>query len=84
MKKILLLVLLLAACTPSRPVVEEDTKVFITIDGNDIEMVADDYGNQYLKEPVGGTGGYLYIPFPFETEEEKDSVKVDELLVKKK
>ena len=86
MRKILLF-LFLASCTPSHPVIEQepdDEKVYINIDGNPIEMVADDYGNQYLKEPLPNSGSYLYIPFPFETEEEKDSVKVEELLVKKK
>jgi hypothetical protein len=51
----------------------EDGKVFIEIDGHNIEMVADEYDNQYLKQFVSD-GRPIYIPFTFETEEIGDTL----------
>ena len=50
-----------------------DDRVFIEIDGNKIEMVADEYDNQYLKQYVSD-GRPIYIPFTFETEEVGDTL----------
>jgi len=50
-----------------------DDRVFIEIDGNKIEMVADEYDNQYLKQYVTD-GRPIYIPFTFETEEVGDTL----------
>jgi len=51
-----------------------DDRVFIEIDGNKIEMVADEYDNQYLKQYVSD-GRPIYIPFTFETEEVGDTLR---------
>ena len=53
----------------------DEEKAFILIDENHIEMVADEFGNQYLKEYVTD-GRAIYIPFPFETEEQEDSLRI--------
>ena len=47
-----------------------DDKVYIEMsDGNKIELVADEYGNQYLKQ-FTSTGGFcIYTPYPGETSE---------------
>jgi hypothetical protein len=37
-------------------------------------MVADEFGNQYLKQ-ITYEENYIYIPFPFELEEE-DSLRI--------
>lgn len=47
-----------------------DEKVYIEMsDGNKVELVADEYGNQYLKQYTYGPR-CIYIPYPGETEEE--------------
>lgn len=59
---------LLASCSPEKQVPSEE-KVYISIDGKQVELVSDDYGNQYLKQilPHNGT---IYVPFTFPVEEE--------------
>lgn len=52
---------------------KNDDRVLITIDGNRVEMVADEYDNQYLKQYIHGLP--IYIPFPFETEEVGDTLR---------
>ena len=52
---------------------KNDDRVFIEIDGHQIEMVADEYDNQYLKQYVSD-GRPIYIPFTFETEEVGDTL----------
>jgi hypothetical protein len=72
MKKILLLILIFVSCKTQEEVFSEQEETYILIDGKHIEMVADEFGNQYLKQHT-----YLntiYIPFPFETESAKDSL----------
>ena len=72
MRKLLLLVLI-AGCTAKGQSEEED-KVYINIEGKQIEIVADEYGNQYLKQTTGN--GYFYIPFTFQSEDpQTDSLK---------
>ena len=51
----------------------DDVKVFIDIDGHKVELVADEYDNQYLKQFVAD-GRAIYIPFTFETEEIGDTL----------
>lgn len=70
----LLLALLLVtktSCTTEAQTPEED-KVYIEIDGHQVELVADEYGNQYLKQTTGGA--YMYIPYPGETSDESDTL----------
>ena len=52
---------------------KNDDRVFIMIDGDRVEMVADEYDNQYLKQFVAD-GRAIYIPFPFETEDIADTL----------
>jgi hypothetical protein len=74
MKKILLLALIfVVSCKASQEVSSEEEKTYIIVDGNHIEMVADEFGNQYLKQ-YSSENMPIYIPFPFETEEELDSL----------
>jgi hypothetical protein len=49
---------------------QEEDKTYILINGEHIEMVADEFGNQYLKQ-ITYEENYIYIPFPFELEEEE-------------
>lgn len=39
-------------------------------DGDSVELVADEYGSQYLKQYTYGHVNYIYIPYIGETEEE--------------
>jgi hypothetical protein len=74
MKKILLLMLIFVSCKTQEEISFKEEKTYILIDGNHVEMVADEFGNQYLKQyPCNDTP--IYIPFPFETEEESDSLR---------
>jgi len=71
----LLLALLLVtktSCTTEAQTPEDD-KVYIEIDGHQVELVADEYGNQYLKQTTGGA--YMYIPFQGEVDDETDSIQ---------
>ena len=61
-------ILMLTSCDDTTAQTPEE-KVYIEMsDGNKIELVADEYGNQYLKEYT--RAGRIYIPYPGETEEE--------------
>lgn len=51
---------------------EEDSKVYLDIDGYKVELVADEYGNQYLKEIT--RAGWIFIPYEGDVEE-TDSLK---------
>jgi hypothetical protein len=62
------LALFLLSCSQQDISKTQEEKVFILIDGEEIEMVADEYGNQYLKQKG------FYIPYPFESEEVVDSL----------
>ncbi len=46
--------------------------VYVVIDGRNVELVADEDGNQYLKYVPNGA--VMYIPFPYNTSENKDSI----------
>jgi hypothetical protein len=60
---------------------KNDDRVFITIDGHRVEMVADEFGNQYLKQQTYWNM-YIYVPFPFETEEVGDTLHSYEAKIK--
>lgn len=51
----------------------QEEKDYININGEDVEFVIDEYENPYLKYNIGGKN--LYIPFPFETDEEEPAYK---------
>ena len=51
----------------------QEEKEYINIDGEDVEFVIDEYENPYLKYNIDGKN--LYIPFPFETEDEQEPYK---------
>lgn len=71
MKKLIWIpVLFLVSCKAPQ---KNDDRVFITIDGDKVEMVADEFDNQYLKQYVAD-GRAIYIPFPFETEDVGDTL----------
>jgi len=59
---------LLVSCSPEKQVPSEE-KVYISIDGKEVELVSDDYGNQYLKQNT--SCGIMYVPFTFPVEEEE-------------
>jgi hypothetical protein len=60
---------LLVSCSPEKQVPPEEEKVYISIDGKEVELVSDDYGNQYLKQNT--SCGIMYVPFTFPVEEEE-------------
>ena len=66
-----ILLILFIGCTPAFNIQEE--KSYININGEDVEFVIDDYENPYLKYTIHGTN--LYIPFPFETEDDEEPYK---------
>jgi hypothetical protein len=73
MKKLICIALLFfVSCKAQKQSSSEEEKTYILIDGNHVEMVADEFGNQYLKQFISDQP--VYIPFPFETEEESDSL----------
>lgn len=51
----------------------EEEKVYINVDGENLELVSDEYGNQYLKQRT--YMHYIYVPFPFDTEEIGDTLR---------
>jgi hypothetical protein len=64
---ILFLMLILTSCNTSKA--QDDVgKVYINIDGKQIELVSDEYGVQYLKQYTAHEY-YIYIPYPGETEQ---------------
>lgn len=67
---ILLLLLLVSCKSTSQETITSEERVYIHMsDGDSIELVADEYGNQYLKQ-YSSKGGYcIYIPYPGETKE---------------
>ena len=74
MKNSLFLALFLCIFTGcSNDTVPTEDKTFVTINGEQIEIVSDEQGNQYLKEH--GDGHWIYIPFTFETSDSSDTLK---------
>lgn len=75
MKKLIwIAVLFFVSCKAPSEIVED--KVFILIDGEHVELVSDEFGNQYLKQDK------LFIPFPFETEEVGDTLRAYQAKIK--
>ena len=67
-----IIVCLLTSCTSTAQEVQEE-KVYININGNNVELVADEYGGQYLKQVTAA--GTIYIPYIGVVEEPSDSLK---------
>jgi hypothetical protein len=70
---ICILLLVLTSCASAQLTDTEEEKSYITIDGEDVEFVIDDYENPYLKYTIDGKN--VYIPFPFETDDEGEGYK---------
>lgn len=70
----ILLLLCLASCNTRAQTPEEDEKVYININGQNVELVADEYDNQYLKQYISG-GAYIYIPYMGPTDDGSDTLK---------
>lgn len=64
---ILSVALAFASCHTLKKVESDDS--FVTIKGERIQLVADEYGNMYMKQQT--KCGVVYIPFTFPTEEEE-------------
>lgn len=73
MKQLLIVTLFLASCSSLQLSDIQEEKEYINIDGEDVEFVIDEYENPYLKYNIDGKN--LYIPFPFETEDEEEPYK---------
>ena len=67
---IFFMVLFLLSCKHSS-IPEETEKTYITINGDRIELVWDEYDNTYMKESISGEG-YIYVPYPYEID--KDTI----------
>ena len=71
-----MIISLLSCTTNVRPsfngTKEEPEVPHVVIDGCNIELVADEDGNQYLKQYTPSV--CIFIPFPYETSEPKDSI----------
>jgi hypothetical protein len=80
MKKLIWITLLFFVSCKAASGIDEE-KTFILIDGEKVEMVSDEYGNQYLKYRTYGPV-YIYVPFPFETEEVGDTLHSYEAKIK--
>jgi len=59
----LLVSVLFNSCISEKSLSEQEEKVFIYVDGHPIELVSDEYGNQYLREKTAC--GVVFIPFTF-------------------
>lgn len=77
MNKIILLSLLFfVSCSDSFQVrnavsEQDDTSSYILINGEYVELVSDEFENIYLKQKIDDEH-FIYVPFPFETEEEEN------------
>jgi len=67
--KYFFVVLFLYSCSPEKQIPPEEEKLYISIDGKEIELVSDEYDNYYLKQNLP-YGGVVYIPYTFPIEEE--------------
>lgn len=73
MKKLIWISLLFFVSCKTAKNSSEEEKVFIDVNGEKLQLVSDEYGNQYLKQYTY-MGHYIYVPFPFETEEVGDTL----------
>jgi hypothetical protein len=69
---IMIFILLATSCNTAAQTPEEE-KIYINIDGENVELVADEYGGQYLKQVTAA--GIIYIPYIGVVEEQSDSLK---------
>lgn len=66
---ILMLLAGLCSCNTSSYSVPQEERIWIHMsDGDSVELVADEYGSQYIKQRTYGIL-YIYIPYIGETEE---------------
>ena len=72
---ILVLILILSSCNSVKAQEEDDDEsIYIEMsDGNKLKLVADEYGNQYLRQNAGTV--YIYIPYLGQTEDQSDTLK---------
>jgi len=71
--KYIAILLLLSSCSFTQLTDTQEEKSYINIDGEDVEFVIDEYENPYLKYTIDGKN--MYIPFPFETDDEEEPYK---------
>ena len=70
---ITLLILVLASCgTTSR--IPQDDRVWIHIENDSVELVADEYDGQYLKQRIA-SNTYIYIPYIGVTDDQSDTLQ---------
>ena len=67
--KYFFIVLFLYSCSPEKQIPPEEEKLYISIDGKEIELVSDDYDNYYLKQNT--SCGTIYIPYTLNVQEEE-------------
>lgn len=70
---IVILVTLSSCNNTSAQRTPEEEKVYININGENIELVADEYGGQYLKQYISH-GSIIYIPYPGATDDGSDTL----------
>lgn len=75
MKKLIWMTGLFFLSCNAQKVSSEEEKTYISINGEHIELVSDEFGNQYLKQYTYGAN-YIYVPYTFETEEQTDSLRI--------
>ena len=68
---VILLLLLMSCGTTSR--IPQDDRVWIHIENDSVELVADEYDGQYLKQRFGST--YIYIPYTGATDDGSDTLR---------
>jgi hypothetical protein len=67
---ILMILAGLCSCTSSSHPVPQEERIWIHMsDGDSVELVADEYGSQYIKQYSYRNLNYIYIPYIGETEE---------------
>ena len=73
---IIVIMVMLSSCgTSAQTTPQEDEKVYIHMSNGDrLELVADEYGNQYLKQE-SSIGVHIYIPYPGDTDDGSDSLQ---------
>lgn len=72
---VIVMLIMLASCGQEARATPEEEKVYIHMsDGNKVQLVADEYGGQYLKQcPLPDV--YIYIPYTGEIEDTSDTLQ---------
>ena len=71
---IALLLLFVSCKSTSQETITPEERVYIHMsDGDSLELVADEYGNQYLKQYIEWPR-FIYIPYTGDVEDESDSL----------